>query len=529
VACNAGETSIRSLHDTAQKLSGGEIPWDYRKTDSTLEKLKNRRLVGVGKHATEAAGASRNVSQFVDVHPVVRCHIYQYAVRLHRKNPLTYNESERLIHGVIKQAESDSGLFLGLVDPRNYEERLLQIQEVHGTSGPQMDGTENFDRIWDDYFAQFYPKQDSELDPRMLMPAMRLRKNQGYVSLQSAYLFTATGRWQASMQAYRIAEMAYAMAGDLESSLQTRRGRTWQQLYGGSLLEFERFFVDRHNNDWERWNPQSDPFWLAIGLAIRRAPEAARLLNSIEAFALEWGVGWTRWQAQTVAECWYYLAEKPEDLDRPMSIIDALRDEKRDDGPIQRVWETLTRGMCCLEQGDIENAGILIQSAWENAISKNDAVTSSFAQAYMVELEAVIALRERENGNNPRMIAAFERARNHFGKYQQRDRDGRFQIPATIANLGFSRACFVAARDSDRELIRKAREFAQEAARIAAGAHPRFGFGLGLLRAKKALAEIDEKMAADPELGNAVSEVELVAHEANLRKVIDALLEELAS
>jgi tetratricopeptide (TPR) repeat protein len=541
VACNPGESSIRSLHDTAKKLAGDDYSWTFQKTQGILEELKARRLVGIGQHTPVSSDAMQSPQQFVDIHPVVRCHLYQYALTLHQRNPIRHTDSERLIHQVLKQAESDSGLFLGLIDPRNYEERLLQLQERYGSDGLPFDQAANYDQIWNDHFARFYPQDPAAGDPRMRMPAVRLRKNQAYISMQSAHLFTVTGRWEESMQAYRVAEIAYELTGDLESSIETKQARTWQQLYGGSLFDFEKFFVQRYRNDRNLWNPQSDPLWLAIGLAVRRFPRTTELLESLEVFYKKSKDGWSRWQAQTLAECWYYLAKTPEEFRRPIEIIDGLNALTHATHPIQRVWEILTQGICYIEQGDLVSARHCLEQGREVSIKKNDAVTYSFALAYMVELEAAVAQQAIQDQQATKekkalaMIHAVEQAKQHHGKYHhQRDKEGRFQVPATIANLGLSRATWIASRGTDAELLTEALKHARTAYRIAAGADPEFGFGLGIEKAQAMIAMINKKLKDGigeeiQQLSKGLSPILKNSHAKELDLAIQELLKELAS
>lgn len=94
------------------------------------------------------------------------------------------------------ETQVGSSLFLGMLDLRNIDEKLTEYQNRSGADYSDMKDAGNYDRIWNDCFAKFYPKDNQDnrsLELRMRMPALRLRRNQGYISLRSAHLFTLTG------------------------------------------------------------------------------------------------------------------------------------------------------------------------------------------------------------------------------------------------------------------------------------------------------------------------------------------------
>jgi hypothetical protein len=504
VACNPGESSVASLAETARSLSVGQEKWTAEKTKEVLRKLQQRRLLGIGKHASNASMADNssldsNAIEFVDIHPVVRCHVYQYALGLGKRSSKDFTQTERLIYKLVNETQVGSSLSLGMLDLRNIDDKLAEYQDRLGSDYSDVDGASNYDRVWDDCFAKFYPKDNQDnrsLELRMRMPALRLRRNQAYISWRSAHLFTVTGRWQESLHAYQLAEMAYEMAGDLESAAETRRARTWQQLYGGSLFAFEKYFVSRHREN-IRWNPESDPLWLAIVLAIREHPETTHLLDLLEKYYKRKGQTWSRWQAQTLAECLYYLAKSHDDYNRPIQLIDQLPATDGDTDFVQRIWESLTLGMCHLERGEIDQAKRFLLDSYENARKKNDAVTLGFSQTYLVELQALeIEQKVKESGVTKEHLAGMlGRVKQDFEKYHRKDPDNQFQIPSTIANVGLARA-LLAVSGSDQSRLNEARHYVLEAIRIATGVHPGFCFGLGLRKANALLTEIDKSISA---------------------------------
>ncbi|MFZ4082857.1 MAG: hypothetical protein ACOYKN_16645 [Pirellula sp.] len=501
VACSPGESSVKSLGETARSLSVGQEKWTPEKTKEVLDELKQRRLLGIGKHAsnaypTDTSSLDSGSVEFVDIHPVVRCHVYQYALGLRKRSSKDYTQNERLISKLLDETQVGSSLFLGMLDLRNIDEKLAEYQDRSDSGNSDAEGASNYDRIWNDCFAKFYPKDNQDnrsLELRMRMPALRLRRNQGYISLRSAHLFTVTGRWQESLHAYQLAEMAYAMAGDFESAAETRRARTWQQLYGGSLFEFENYFVARHREK-VRWNPESDPLWLAIVLAIREHTETAPLLDVLEKYYKSEGQTWSRWHAQTLAECWYYLAKNKDDYNRPIEIIQQLPPTDSDSDFVQRVWESLTIGMCHLERGEIDQAKRFLLASYEDARKKNDAVTLGFSQTYLIEVQAMeIEQKVKESGVTKEQLAGMlDRVKQDFEKYGRKDPGNQFQIPATIANIGRARA-LLAVSGSNEIRLDEARKHVLEAIRIATGVHSGFCFGLGLRKASALLAEIDKK------------------------------------
>ena len=501
VACSPGESSVKSLGETARSLSVGQEKWTLEKTKEVLDELKQRRLLGIGKHAsnaypTDTSSLDSGSVEFVDIHPVVRCHVYQYALGLRKRSSKDYTQNERLISKVLDETQVGSSLFLGMLDLRNIDEKLTEYQDRSDSGNSDAEDASNYDRIWNDCFAKFYPKDNQDnrsLELRMRMPALRLRRNQGYISLRSAHLFTVTGRWQESLHAYQLAEMVYAMAGDLESAAETRRARTWQQLYGGSLFEFENYFVARHREK-VRWNPESDPLWLAIVLAIREHTETAPLLDVLEKYYKRKEQTWSRWQAQTLAECWYYLAKNKDDYNRPIEIIQQLPPTDSDSDFVQRVWESLTIGMCHLERGEIDLAKRFLLASYEDASKKNDAVTLGFSQTYLIEVQAMeIEQKVKESGVTKEQLAGMlDRVKQDFEKYRCKDAENQFQIPATIANIGRARA-LLAVAGSDESRLDEARRYVLDAVRIATGVHTGFCFGLGLRKASALLAEIEKR------------------------------------
>jgi hypothetical protein len=501
IACNPGESSVASLGETARRLSIGQERWTTDKTKGVLEELKQRRLLGTGKHAssahpTDTSSLDSSSVEFVDIHPVVRCHIYQYALGLGKRSSKDYTETERSISKLLHETQVGSSLFLGMLDLRNIDEKLAEYQERSESANFDVEGASNYDRIWNDCFAKFYPKDNQDNDSlefRLRMPALRSRRNQGYISVRSAHLFTVTGRWQESLHAYQLAELAYELAGDLESAAETRRARTWQQLYGGSLLEFEKYFVHRYSEK-HRWNIESDPLWLAIVLAIREHADTPPLLDVLEKYYKRKGQNWSRWQAQTLAECWYYLAKNKDDFNRPMDIIRELPAIDSDSDFVQQIWESLTLGMCHLERGEIDQAKSLLLASYDHARKKNDAVTLGFAQSYLIETQAMeIEQKVKESGITKEQLAVMlDRVKQDFEKYRRKDPNNQFQIPATIANIGRARA-LLALAGSDQGTLDEARNYILQAVRIATGRHAGFWFGLGLRKANKLLDEIDAR------------------------------------
>jgi hypothetical protein len=273
----------------------------------------------------------------------------------------------------------------------------------------------------------------------------------------------ALGVWDESRVLYKRARFAYQLCGDLESVEKCHRWQSWQELYGGSLFDCEQRYLSLIESGTSE-TADTDPYWLALILAIRRSKWAAPLLRKI-------GVGNDRWRMQTVAEAYYYLGK---DSEAASLAADSLSRKSEIVVSAQVLWELVTIGLAKQRIGELDDSESYLDRALAHSAGLYYKIVGLFSLAGLIECLCCKAERAQPT-DRMRLIGDAE---NLYKRYLRSDPGEQFQIPASEAHLAMAR---IASMTGELE---KARLLAERSLTVAVGLHSVFGYASVVERAK---------------------------------------------
>jgi hypothetical protein len=399
-----------------------------------LAYLEERHLIGIDADSGK-----------FDVHPLIRTQVTKH---IRGQMQLRPEQADGELLRLVTCDGATNDAFLKATTRSDLEASLRLLLDVGLEQASQQLGYRGVLK----YLARFYPDSDGSISAwSAALPALATRRDQAWCLLQTAECFMVLGRWAASSRLFARAEFAYGLSNDQESVQKCRRAHDWQALYGASLYECESHKLDHLLGPAPM---DTDPYWLALLLAIRQSDHAYHLLLGLPHDR-------NRWTLQTIAEAWYYLGEYGCASELAES---ALRRDTERASPAQVLWERVTLGLASLRIGRLSCAREHLISAASEGIGIGYGLIPRFAYAGMVELLYREALRLEDSKRVERLVEAEKM----HERYCNADPENRFQIPAAEAHLAMARV------QCELGQAARAREWAHEALKVARGSQPPF-------------------------------------------------------
>lgn len=465
-------------------------PKPFRSREELLEKIKNlqsRWLLGVDLN-----------SGTVDIHPVIRSQTLKYS---RRQSELSQAEADQEILQIASKVEgsiqslSTQEEMDAIAAVLNYDE-VRNLAELHG-----------YTKTLNHYLGRFFPEvEDGTVRFLANLPRLRYRKEQGRLLFLTASMHSELGAWTDAVELYRRAALAYRLIGDYASVEDCERSQNWQALYGGSLLESERFRLDLLEG--ERESPEQREvscFWLALCMAIRRSTQTRELQDLLP-------VGKNRWTLQGTAEACYYLGETA-DYQRAEACAEAALQSKENMGLSEVLWELLALGLVQLRLGKVDDASACLQAVIDKGKRYSYPIIPLFAIAGYLEYLMQVSQSKTRYEKEMYLNEALQRYRFfEDGRYDQ------YQIPATEAHLAAAR---VHLEQGNRNV---ATTLALKALEVARGKSFPFCYKGGEQRALDLLT-CELKLAGTniPSVVPFVNEIELNQHEERISRLIAKL------
>lgn len=413
-----------ALFENEQKLLG------------TIDFLQRRRLLGYDPNSGE-----------IDVHPVIRTVVYRHVVMIKDSK----DEAARALWQEMKTHLDDQELRLKELSALQLDDRAKRVDEAAGLDSKA--------RL--DLFRDFY--LHSGANPWIAgLPALLLRRDQASVDLRTAMALSEIGETRVAEGVIARAKILFELNNNAPGLRECVASENWIRLYGGSLFEFEKRYLDLIDSGVEN---ESNIYWLAIGLAIRQHPSAAVVLNKINKSN-------TRWELQTIAEAFYYL----EDYTRAESLAAAARSNKEEQVQVgQELWEWVTLGLSMLRRNACDEGRRFLQAAYNGSRSVHYRIVRLFALAGLIDWSGAQAEGYRRQIDiRPRIDAAVRFLR----EYDELDEQRRYPIPASEALLAKARVLLLTEQPSE------ALAAASESLRHAYGGHFGFSYAAGVKRAE---------------------------------------------
>jgi thioredoxin reductase len=404
-----------------------------------IESLQRRRLIGYDPNLGE-----------IDVHPVIRTVVYRHVVAIKDSK----DEAARALWKEMKTHLDDQELRLKELSALQVDERARRVDEAAGLDSKA--------RL--DLFREFY--LHSGANPWIAgLPALLLRRDQASVDLRTAMALSEIGETRAAEGVIARAKILFELNNDDQGLRECVASENWIWLYGGSLFDFEKRYLDLIESGDRN---ESNIYWLAICLAIRHHPSAALVLKKIEKCN-------TRWELQTVAEAFYYL----DDYARAVALAGEAQNKREEDVQVgQELWEWVTLGLAMLRRNAFDEGWRFLQGAYTGSKSVHYRIVRLFALAGLIDWSGIQATRfRREIEIRPRIDAAIRFLR----EYDQLDEFRRYPIPASEALLAKARLMLLTEQSSE------AFAAASESLRYAYGQHFGFSYAGGVKRAEEFL------------------------------------------
>jgi tetratricopeptide (TPR) repeat protein len=451
-------SSINTLSKdlVAGSATGNEKQVRFRSHDKlmdALDLLMKRRLIGMDESRER-----------VDVHPVVRGHVTRYILQQYELG--TGNRAGEADKEVIRHLEAGNAqgdIMLRLLNMPDPTERLHSLETVVTSA----DENPFSHKATLGLLQQFYPATSEHSSPWLdALPALSFRKDQAWCLLRTGAELMTVGRWDESPILFRRAELAYRACGDLESVALCHSHHDWQYLYGGSLWKAERSRLETvEQKTFE--NSSSEPYWLALLLAIRQSEQARTLIETLEPY--------DRWSLQTLAEAWFYMDEYEKAVSLAREAWQRRKDELQPIG--QALWEAVTLGLALVRLGKVDEAFEYLSFAHYRGVGWYYNIVPMFALAGYIEFLYKAALR------GPRKFERLTEAELAHIRYCRTDPDDRCQIAASEAHLAMAKVLQLQAKQDE------ATQYAIRALQIARGSNPPFSYTSVLQRATKFLGE----------------------------------------
>ena len=489
------QSDATEINQLEERLVDPADPKPFRSREELLESIKflqSRWLLG--------ADLTRGM---VDIHPVIRSQMQKYSRQQSKLSQAEADQEilqiaskvEGSIHSLSTQEEKDA-----IASILNHDV-IRNLAELHG-----------YTTTLNHYLGRFYP-DPADGTNRFLtnLPRLRYRKDQGSLLFITASMLSELGSWTDAVELYHRAALAYRLIGDYASVEDCERSQNWQALYGGSLLESERFRLDLLEG--ERESPEQRDvscFWLAACMAIRRAPQTRELQALLP-------VEKNRWTLQATAEACYYLGETADYQKAETSAEAALR-RKENMGLSEVLWEELALGMVQLRIGKMNEAFGRLQEVIERGRRYSYPIIPLFATAGYIECLVQVSQTKTKHEKEVYLNEALYRYR----RFEDGQHD-QYQIPAAEAHLAAAR---VHLAQGNRKL---AAPLALKALDVARGTSFPFCYSGGEQRALDFLASELKCEAKDiPPVVPCVNEIEFNQHEERISRLIAKLKEAAA-
>ena len=468
--------------DAAEEPPPGRFSADSQLL-GVLEFLRKRRLIGMDVE-----------QQHVDVHPVIRGHVWKYIVR-------QYGHGEDKDRELVRHIESSADFkefLLRYAGEPDLEERVRALDPV----AHQLGNLPVAQNLVLGFLGRFFPDSPKGGRPWLdALPELALRKDQARILHRTAHELMTQGLWEESRVVFERAKIAYRLCGDLESVRDCEQSHDWQELYAGSLRAAEKNLLDELEKQ-VGGRSESAPFWLALLLSIRQSEHAAPLLRSLK-------VDENRWTLQTAAECWLYLDQLDEAAALARQALD--RRDKEEQGSVQQLlWERVTLGLALVRLGRADEAVDHLDFANDRGTGWRYNLVPMFALAGLIEYQLAQAMTPGRGGIDRRQQLLI--AENVYKRFRNSTLNERAQIPATDAHLAMARVALADGRPDE------ARRFAEQAIARAEREDAPFHYASGRDRARRFLAEeFGAPIPPRPELDLDASE-----HEERLQRWMES-------
>ncbi|MDX2033154.1 MAG: TIR domain-containing protein [Blastocatellia bacterium] len=438
--------------DAAEEPPPGRFSAESQLLD-VLESLRKRRLIGMDVE-----------QQHVDVHPVIRGHVWKYIVR-------QYGHGEDKDRELVRHIESSADFkefLLRYAGEPDLEERVRALDPV----AHQLGNLPVAQNLVLGFLGRFFPDSPTGGRPWLdALPELALRKDQARILHRTAHELMEQGLWEESRVVFERAKIAYRLCGDLESVRDCEQSHDWQELYAGSLRAAEKNLLDELERQ-VGGRSASAPFWLALLLSIRQSDHADPLLRSLK-------VDENRWTLQTAAECRLYLDQLDEAAALARQALD--RREKEPDSVQQLLWERVTLGLALVRLGRADEAVDHLDFANDRGTGWRYNLVPMFALAGLIEYQLAQAIAPGRGGFDRRQQLLI--AENVYKRFRNSTLNERAQIPATDAHFAMARVALADGRRDD------ARRLAEQAVARAEREDAPFHYASGRERAQRFLAE----------------------------------------
>ncbi|MBK7190669.1 MAG: hypothetical protein IPH86_18915 [bacterium] len=272
--------------------------------------MEDRRLVGVS-----------NSSQEVDIHPIIRTHVRQWAFGVFRNPAAADEETLRAVRG------DGAGELVQRFWASDIEQQFETLKAADPEQRDQLLGGQSMLR---QKLADMYQHGGDKARPWMTrLPKFSHRRVQADCVYLTANALMMNGDWDDSRYLFRAAMELYELCGDKASASECMWSMNWQLIYGGDLLESERTVAGRLlQRDLGHLRTDRNCFWLTLLLGVRKHPLTQRLLTTVKADV-------DRWTLQAASETGYYLEEYNASR---LQILEAIRRDERIERR-QELWE----------------------------------------------------------------------------------------------------------------------------------------------------------------------------------------------
>lgn len=453
----------------------------------TLELLERRRLLGIGKNGTD-----------VDVHPVIRTRVRQWAFGVLRDPESADVETLRAIRG------DGDGELAQRFWVSDVEQKFRTLQGINPDERDKLVGGQGRLR---ETLAQMYQGDGDTARPWMTrLPRFSLRKDQADCVHLTATALMAQGDWTDSRHLFRVATELYQLCGDQASVSECAWNMSWQLIYGGDLQQSERILLERlpANASPTRLKADRNLYWLLLLMSIRRHPLACRMVQAVKPDV-------DRWALQAVAEAKYYL----QNYEAARSLIgEAIqRDE-----PVprrQELWEWVTAGLTDVRAGRCEQGRDKLARARAEGMGLQYEIIALFALAGHTEALFQLGVAELDPTRSHYLLSSGIQTHR---QYRNMDPNDQYQIPACDAHLGAARIFEELGRQED------AIEWGCRALNVARQRGRPFCYASGEERAVRFLEGICPARARG-DAAPAANAIELRQHESLIQAVVSRIEE----
>ena len=390
-----------TIRDSLNTTKGRPLFENGDQFDVALDLLQYRRLIGVS-------------NQDVDMHPVIRTHVRQWAFAVFRDPSTADEETLRAVKG------DGDGELAQRFWASDIEQQFLTLKTADPERRDELVGGQSMLR---QKLAEMYQQGTDRSKPWMSrLPRFAHRRVQADCVYLTANALMVNGDWEDSRYLYRVAKELYELCGDSASIGDCMWSMNWQLIYGGDLLESERTVVGSLlKEDPTKLKTVKNLFWLILLLSVRKHPSAQRLLQIVDK-------DFDRWTLQAASETSYYLEDYSASRHH---ALQALRSDERI-GRRQELWEWVSLGLAAMRVSSYEQSFESLGRARASGIGLGYEIITLFALAGLTEAHAECSF-ELSNTNNAE--DSLSKGISAHNQYRILDAQDRYQIPATDAHL----------------------------------------------------------------------------------------------